>query len=67
MEARVFQLLIVLVVVLGRVGEAPLTATSVSQVDDGGAISFYIHVDSSHQIFSRKIKIREVRRRTKAI
>lgn len=37
--ALVFQLVIVLVVELGRVGVAPLITVLVSQVDDGGAMS----------------------------
>lgn len=54
--AAVFQLGIVLVVELDRVGGAPLAAILVSQVDDRGAISRFRHVDESLQIFSRKTK-----------
>lgn len=44
-EPVVSQLGIVLVVELGRVGGAPLTAILVAQVDDGGAGSRFRHDD----------------------
>lgn len=43
-DVVVFQLCIVLVVELGRVGGAPLTAILVTQVDDRGACSRFRHV-----------------------
>lgn len=44
-EVVVFQLRVVLVVELGRVGGAPLGAILITQVDDRGAVSRFGHVD----------------------
>lgn len=51
-QVSVFQLRVVLVAELGRVGGAPLATSLVGQVDDRGAIARSLsHVDESLQTF----------------